>query len=224
MSDGAGGDSPCLLTRYEMTESEMRAAVAREDACRYIAACYYQPEPAFEEAGMFDSLLDAVTQVHADLVPHARKLGEEFRRSDTDELLLDYTRLFLGPTHTLAKPYGSVWLEGEKTLMGDTTMAILDLYREGGFDMDQEFKELPDHVAVELEFLYLLIFRQNEARLDGDDDRLNAMSDLKKRFLAAHLGRWVGPFTEAVGERAESVFYRELAGLTRLFVGMEAHG
>lgn len=207
-----------------MTESEMRAAVAREDACRYIAACYYQPEPAFEEAGMFDSLLDAVTQVHADLVPHARKLGEEFRRSDTDELLLDYTRLFLGPTHTLAKPYGSVWLEGEKTLMGDTTMAILDLYREGGFDMDQEFKELPDHVAVELEFLYLLIFRQNEARLDGDDDRLNAMSDLKKRFLAAHLGRWVGPFTEAVGERAESVFYRELAGLTRLFVGMEAHG
>ena len=52
-----------------MTESEMHAAVAREDACRYIAACYYQPEPAFAEEGMFNSLLEAVSLVDTDLVP-----------------------------------------------------------------------------------------------------------------------------------------------------------
>ena len=100
-------------------------------------------------------------------------------------------------------------------------MAILDLYREGGFEMDEEFRELPDHVAVELEFLYLLIFRQNEARRNADMDRLNAVTDLKRRFLAAHLGRWIGPFTEAVKGGAESVFYRQLAELTKLFVSME---
>ena len=212
---------PLFLTGSEMSESENLIALAREDVCRYIAACYYQPEPAFAQEGVFASLLNAASQVHPDLVPYALKLGEEFNCSATENLLLDYTRLFLGPSHILAKPYGSVWLEGEKTLMGDTTMAILDLYREGGFEMDEEFRELPDHVAVELEFLYLLIFRQNEARRNADMDRLNAVTDLKRRFLAAHLGRWIGPFTEAVKGGAESVFYRQLAELTQLFVSME---
>ncbi|MBI4754632.1 MAG: molecular chaperone TorD family protein [Betaproteobacteria bacterium] len=204
-----------------MTESEMRAAVAREDACRYLAACYYQPEPAFEEEGMFTSLLDAVSLVHADLVPCARKLGEEFRSTEPERLLLDYTRLFLGPSHILAKPYGSVWLEGEKTVMGDSTLAVLDLYREGGFDIDEEFRELPDHVAVELEFLYLLIFRENEARLQEDADKLNSVIDLRRRFLSQHLGRWIEPFTAAVRASAECDFYRQLAELTKAFIDLE---
>lgn len=201
-----------------MTEAEMRVAVAREDVCRYLAACYYEPEPAFEEEGMFKSLLDAAALVDPALVPLATNLGEEFRRSGIEELLLDYTRLFLGPVQILAKPYGSVWLEENKTLMGESTMAVLELYREADFDMDEEFRELPDHVAVELEFLYLLIFRENEARMSGDRARLGAMLDLQKRFLDRHLGRWIPKFTAAVGESAQCGFYRQLADLTESFV------
>lgn len=204
-----------------MKESENLAALAREDMCRYLAACYYQPEPAFANEGVFATLQNAASLIHPDMVPYARKLGDEFSSTATESLLLDYTRLFLGPSRILAKPYGSVWLEGEKTLMGDTTMAILDLYREGGFDIAEEFKELPDHVAVEMEFLYLLIFRQNEARVNGDRDQLDSVTELKTRFLAEHLGRWIGPFTEAVKSGAESVFYRQLADLTYLFVSRE---
>ena len=136
-------------------------------------------------------------------------------------MLLDYTRLFLGPSHILAKPYGSIWLEDEKTVMGDSTLAALALYNEGGFDIDEEFLELPDHIAVELEFLYLLIFRENEARMQGNSDRLNSVTDLKRRFLSQHLGRWVGPFTTAVMDSAESDFYRQLAKLTKAFVNLE---
>lgn len=204
-----------------MTESETRIALAREDVSRYLAACYYQPESAFAEEGVFTSLSNAASQVHPDMAPLARNLGEEFDSAGMEDLLLDYTRLFLGPMHILAKPYGSVWLEGDKTLMDDTTMAVLELYREGGFDIDEAFRELPDHVAVELEFLYLLIFRENEARLAGDADRLNSVIDLKRRFLDQHIGRWIGPFTSAVREGAQSDFYRHLAELTGLFVGME---
>ncbi|MDO8932212.1 MAG: molecular chaperone TorD family protein [Rhodocyclaceae bacterium] len=196
--------------------------MAREDACRYLAACYYQPETAFAEEKVFPSLLDAVARFDADLVPYARQLGAEFARARTEDLLLDYTRLFLGPMQILAKPYGSVWLEENKTLMGDTTMAVIALYQEGGFEIDEEFREVPDHIAVELEFLYLLIFQENEARSSGDAARLKAVADLKARFLDQHLGRWIGPFTEAVKGSAESVFYRQLAELTALFVGREA--
>lgn len=197
-----------------MNETEVRTALAREDVYRYIAACYYEPDPVFEEEGMFQSLLEAVSLAHPDLVPLAKTLGDEFRRTPINELLLDYTRLFLGPSHTLAKPYGSVWLEGDKTLMGDTTMAVLELYREGGFDVDEEFRELPDHIAVELEFLYLLVYREYEARLAEDPDRLVSATTLKKHFLSQHLGQWVTRFTDTVKAEAQSSFYQHLAQLT----------
>lgn len=204
-----------------MIYSEQNAAVAHEDLCRFIAACFYEPEPAFEEEGMFGSLLEAAKAVDEKLVPLAHKLGVAFRNTRIDDLLLDYTRLFLGPMNILAKPYGSVWLDEDKTLMGDSTMAVLELYREADFEMDEEFKELPDHIAVELEFLYLLIFQENEVRSSSDAERLEAVTDLKTRFLDQHLSLWIVPFSSAVKKNAESIFYRQLAELTELFVRLE---
>lgn len=204
-----------------MTESEMQAAVAREDLCRYLAACYYEPDAAFEAEGMFESLLHAANLIDGGLVPCAQLLGEQFRTTNIDALLLDYSRLFLGPMDILSKPYGSVWLDEEKTLMGESTMAVVELYREADFEMDEEFKELPDHIAAELEFLYLLIFRENEARRVGADEKRSALADLRKRFLSQHLAAWVTPFAAAIKGGAQCGFYRELADLTEKFVVLE---
>lgn len=204
-----------------MTETATRRALAREDLCRLLAACYYQPDPVFDEEGVFDTLLAAARLVDDALVPQAESLGDAFRTTDLPTLLLDYTRLFLGPVEILAKPYGSVWLDAKKELMGDSTVALLDLYREAEFEMDDEFKELPDHIAVELEFLYQLVFRENEARLSGDTNQLAATLSLQKRFLTQHLGAWAGHFTSAVQAGAQSRFYRTLAGLTADLISRE---
>lgn len=199
-------------------------AIAREDLCRLLAACYYQPGPEFAEEKVFDSMLGAATRIHPDLAAYARRLGEEFDTEGAENLLLDYTRLFLGPTQIIAKPYGSVWLERQDKLMGESTVKVLELYQECGFEMDEEFRELPDHIAAELEFLYLLIYRENEARRNGKPEALEAKAALRKRFLDEHLGRWVGPFTAAMRAGAQCAFYRVLAELTERFVRMEAHG
>ena len=50
-------------------------------------------------------------------------------------LLVDYARIFLGPTDALARPYGSIWMGGDG-LMQDSTMAVLALYQEGGFELE----------------------------------------------------------------------------------------
>ena len=205
-----------------MPDDAQELGTARANLCRLLAACYYQPGPEYAEEQVFDSMLDAAIRIHPDLAARARRLGEEFSAAGPDSLLLDYTRLFLGPSHIIAKPYGSVWLDGEETLMQDSTMAVLEMYQEGGFEIDEDFRELPDHIAAELEFLYLLIYRENEARRNDDPEALSAMTGLRKRFLDAHLGSWVGPFTAAVRAGAQSGFYRELAALTDRFVIMEA--
>lgn len=205
-----------------MTDHDAATATARADLCRFLAACYYQPAPEFSEEKLFDSMTDAAEQIDPALATHARGLGEHFTVEKVENLLVDYTRLFLGPTHILAKPYASVWLTGENTLMQDSTMAVLELYREGGFEIDESFRELPDHIAAELEFLYLLICRENDARFNGDASARAFIAALRKRFLDEHLGRWVRPFAAAVKVGAQSAFYRELAELTDRFVAIEA--
>lgn len=215
------GETLPLLAGLAMNEMEMRRAVAREDLCRLTAACYYEPDPAFEEAGLFDSLLAAARLVDDELVQRVQAMADSFRTTPANTLLLDYTRLFLGPMDILAKPYGSVWLTADKTLMGETSMAVLAMYEEGGLELDEEFRELPDHIAAELEFLYLLIFRESEAQRLGDKEEQNTVATLKQRFLQQHLGQWVRPFTAAMRANAQTPFYRNLSALTERLVGME---
>src|SRR3990172_6587583 len=164
-----------------MPHYDQEQGAARENLCRFLAACYYQPGPEYAEEKVFDSMLDAATRIHPDLAMHARRLGEEFSAAGPESLLVDYTRLFLGPTHIVAMPYGSVWLHGEKALMRDSTMAVQELYHESGFEIDEDFRELPNHIAAELEFLYLLIYRENEARRNDDPEALRAVTGLRKR-------------------------------------------
>jgi TorA maturation chaperone TorD len=204
-----------------MTDEHTTTAAARADLCRFLAGCYYQPAPEFSEENLFESMLAAATQVDPALEVRTRRLGRYFISEGIDNLLVDYARLFLGPSDILAKPYGSVWLTGEKTLMQDSTSAVSELYREAGFDLDQTFRELPDHIAAELEFLYLLIYRENEARFKEDVSGVQKVARLRTRFLNGHLGRWVSAFTAAIGAGARTGFYRELGELTNVFVALE---
>jgi TorA maturation chaperone TorD len=207
-----------------MEENVRMEGLAREDICRTLSACFYQPGPELREEQVFEKLARAAAFVEPALEEKARALGESFAAASLDDLLLDYTRLFLGPFDIRAKPYGSVWLEGERVVMGDTTMAVRELYAVGGFELAADFREVPDHVAAELEFLYLLVFKENEARRAGDAQAVTEAKELKRRFLGEHLGRWIAPFTAAVRQASGTDFYRQLAELTDAFVSAESSG
>jgi putative dimethyl sulfoxide reductase chaperone len=197
-------------------------AEARQELCRFLAGCYYEPGPEFAEERLFESMFEAAQRISPELAELAQRLGRAFEAADLQDLLVDYTRLFLGAPQALAKPYASVWLTAEPELMQDSAIELLRLYEQGGFEFDPGFRDLPDHVAVELEFLYLLSFQQNQAKARGDEQALQAVAVLRTAFLVGHLGRWLGGFTLAVHAHAQSDFYRELAELTELFVRLEA--
>ncbi|HEY0847945.1 MAG TPA: molecular chaperone TorD family protein [Noviherbaspirillum sp.] len=207
-----------------MSEYDPDEATAREDLCRFLSACFYEPCIEFAEENLFGSMLTAAARLHPDLADHARKLGAAFAAQDLQTLLVDYTRLFLGPVQALAKPYGSCWLSAPAQGENDPSLAVLDLYSAGGFEIAEEFRELPDQVAVELEFLYLLTFTRNEAQRAGQVDELSVAEQIERRFLNEHLGIWIGPFAAAIKSSAETAFYRQLAELTERFIRMEEAG
>ena len=205
-----------------MSTDDFDALAARADLCRLLAACFFEPGPEFAEEKLFDSLADAASRVDAALAEQARRLGDAYAAEDAQELLVDYTRLFLGPVEALAQPYGSVWLEQRQSLMQDSTLAVISLYEAGGVEVDEDFRDLPDHIVAELEFLYLLLFRRAEALRNEDAGAAARYAGLQRRFLDEHLGRWAPPFAAAMLEGAQTAFYRELAALTDLFVRSEA--
>lgn len=209
-----------------MSAYDPSRAQALADLCRFVAACYYQPAPEFNEERLFESIRTAAALVDPALADRAQGLGEAFAAQDLQTLLVDYTRLFLGPGQPLASPYGSSWLQrpvdGDADPDADPHGKPLALYHLGGFDLEPEFSDLPDHVAVELEFLYLLLFNQNQARATGNAEGLRGQQTLRARFLAEHLGQWAQPFVAAVQAGADSTFYRELGRFTARLLTLAA--
>ena len=205
-----------------MPTDDFETLAARADLARLLAACFYEPGPEFAEERLFVSMAQAAARIDPSLAEAAGRLGEAFAAGDPQELLVDYTRLFLGPTGALAQPYGSVWLEDGSSLMRESTVAVNALYDEGGFELAEDFRDLPDHVAAELEFLYLLLFRRAEAARNADPAAAERFAQTQRRFLDEHLGRWVAPFAAAIRDGAQTAFYRGLGGLAESFVRDEA--
>lgn len=193
-------------------------AAAQADLCRLLAACYYEPGPEFAEERLLDSIVDAARRIDPVLAAGAERLRTAFASETTDVLLVDYAHLFLGPVGTLAQPYESAWLKKESEAVMDSTQTLLELFADGGFEVDEELRDLPDHLAVELEFLYTLRFRIAAAVASGDQAAIDVARAQQWNLLEQHLGLWLGDFRQAVEAGAECRFYRELADLTARFV------
>ena len=194
-------------------------AGAREDFSRYLSACYYQPAPEFGEERLFDSLAAAATTIDPELAETARRLGQLFGKTDLETLLVDYTQLFIGPSQPAAMPYASFWLTRDPAERPAATEAVLAYYAEGGFDISEDFREFPDHVAAELEFLYLLIFSLNRSKNEEPLGDFGKLLILYRCFLETHLGAWIPDFAAAVDSSAQTEFYRLLARMTARFIG-----
>ncbi|MBI4362784.1 MAG: molecular chaperone TorD family protein [Euryarchaeota archaeon] len=133
-----------------------------------------------------------------------------------DVLAQDYNRLFYGPGRLLAPPYESIYRENR--VMGETTMAVARCYAEAGVSASEEFRNLPDHVAAELEFMACLCAAEEEALKNGGEESATGALRRQHRFLAGHLCRWLPLFAARIASAPGSGIYRELAGLAAEFV------
>ena len=106
-----------------------------------------------------------------------------------------YVRLFINALPQIpCPPYGSFYLEG--TLMGASTLRLRRLYGEYGF----ETEEMPDHIAVELEFMAALWSLPEHDLVKTDQD-----------FLRDQLKQWTPEFFSQIEKSDTMGFYKEVA-------------
>ena len=188
-------------------EELLRREEVRCESYRLLAQCYYLPD---------EKLIEALE--HSEELGRFRQAGNEntWTGSAIDSLTVDYTKLFMGPYQVLAPPYGSVYLENARIVMGDSTMDAKHRYQEAGLNLTM--KEPPDHVAIELEFMYFLVYREVEAIINDNETNIALYLKKQKDFLQNHLGKWVSEFTDNVSANTEMVFYQDVARITKSLV------
>lgn len=152
-------------------------------------------------------------------------LGGEFYEKSEDvlrqELAIEFTRLFYGPGRHIS-PHESVQLKrGSGTLWGEETVAVKRIIEAAGFDFEDEFNGIPDHISVELEFLAKLTHLEAEAWREGDCAAAGNALEWQHYFVARHAGKWMPGFCRKVSKDAGLPFYAVFASLLRQFLAGE---
>jgi len=199
------------------TEVFLAYETARGNVFRLLSECYLMPSQ--QMLGNIHDLAEMLKSVCPEVVPHIGQLKSVSRHGwDIEKINVDYARLFVGPYTLLAPPYGSVYLEGQRRVMGDTTLDVMQGYMEAGLSVSEDFRDAPDHISAELEFMYYLVHKEIEAVAGGAYMIAADYLEKQKCFLENHLGVWISKFSTRVMENAHTEFYRALGTVTAQFV------
>lgn len=175
------------------------AALPWSDLLHCLARAFLPPPADLTVGGWCDALAgdlaDLERELGLDLAAAIETLRREGSAPATDEpWLVQYSRLFLVPPVPVTLNTG-IYLEGG--LAGVSAQMMAQCYATAGFAQREAFRDLPDHVAMQLEFVAALFDRA--AR--GDSEALGQARD----FLAAFVDHWAQPLRQAC-ERAAAQY------------------
>jgi TorA maturation chaperone TorD len=191
----------------------------RGDCYRFLAACFYLPQKeVFAQENFLEDLTMSLKKVCPEAAPFCLKMQDSLTKYSDEDLSVEFAKLFVGPFELKAPPYGSVYLDRERRVMGDSTMEVIKAYQEQGLSIDDEFKEVPDHISVELEFMYYLIHKEVEALKKGDKKKALKWIEPQEAFFRTYLKPWVPAFCVRIKQGTDNRFYKALADCVSSFI------
>ncbi|CAM4443492.1 molecular chaperone TorD family protein [Vibrio agarivorans] len=119
-----------------------------------------------------------------------------------DTLNQDFFLLFEGGEIMVAPPWGSVYLDREEVIFGDSTVAYRQFLREHGIELDTGMREPEDQFGLMLFAVSQFLEQQTDITI-------------VKSLFADHLFPWCYRYLELVQEHALSNSYKQLAGLAQ---------
>jgi TorA maturation chaperone TorD len=139
-----------------------------------------------------------------------------------EDLAVEYALLFVGPGKHIP-PIAAFHLDQERsTLCGPSTEWVRAFVERMGFEYRPEHAELPDHLAVELEFMQHIADQQARALRDGDVEEARRLWEAQRTFVTDHMVRWLPIFCDEVVANATHAFYAQMAKLLRGFIAAES--
>lgn len=149
---------------------------------KVLSVLYKQPSEDFHY--YLTHLKISISNIYPQLLNDVEKLEFEFQKYDTKliNLEVEHAKLFVGPFDVLCPPYSSIYLNEGRAVFGESTLEAINAYNEAGIELSKEYKELPDHISTELEFIYFLYFSYH------DNPQFKYLQQIES-FIESHLGR-----------------------------------
>ena len=175
-------------------------------AFRILGALFYQPPAALRDTGLtgFLSSPDFPAGWPAGSPEQLEQLRAGFASAQAPEhdagLAREHQRLFVGPAALPAPPWGSVYLDEESVLFGDSTRALQAFAGRHGIALETGQREPLDHFGL----VCWLVAHAAEASDEA------AVHELLCEHLLPWSGRFLSLFEEA---SAGTPFYQAAAGL-----------
>lgn len=124
---------------------------------------------------------------------------------DDEALAIEYTRLFdVGASGPPCPLFGGLY-DGARM---KTMEEVIRFYEHFGLKTSQARRELPDHLATELEFLHFLSFSEAEALAAGADPE--PFRRAQRDFLARHPAKWVPELLQRIEQHQSMGYFYEL--------------
>lgn len=200
-------------------DCEVWRLLARAARSRFLATAFAYPEPS------------VLAELAAAPWPDAGEEPEGLRRAfgafrvacaAAEPASLQDQHLSLFDRQVLCSPYETSYGDGRR--LGGKPVELADIsgfYGAFGLEPSRSHRQMPDHIAVELEFMSVLCLKEAYALFHGLAEERDVTREAQGKFLADHLGRWAGGLTEALEAAAEGAFFKALADLLREFVSEE---
>ena len=148
-------------------------------------------------------------------------LSSAFSAANATRLTREYVRVF---GHTVSKecpPYETQY--GVPHLF-EQTRALADLagfYRAFGLEVRPRAGERLDHLAIELEFMHVLTYKEAYALENHGATRADLCREAQEKFLGEHLGTWFDDFAARLSERGGTGPYALYAEALRGYLADE---
>jgi TorA maturation chaperone TorD len=195
-------------------------SAAHQSLYRFLAACFARPlAPHEREAASVAGIADT------DAWPRDGELSAVLQNltseSDPHACEQEFMELFKVPGGRYVAPYESVFrdvreIEGQRVgglLLGQSAVDVQKWYRLAALEFKDDCKELPDHIAIELEYLAHLCGKEREFAAAGDESHRRRAQEMQRDFLAAHVCSWIGALRDRIAQKARGAFYRAVADM-----------
>lgn len=164
---------------------------------------FFQDDPA-ERSDAYRLLADLFSKHPQDddleVIKRDLELGSG---ENAAEILDEFNSLLRYPGGKLA-PIESLYSEAVDV---DIVTSVSGFYASAGLMIEEEFEAPPDHLSLELLFISYLV----------DTEDLTMMEN----FLDEHIMNWVPYYCKELKRQAQTVFYGEIADITRNFLESE---
>ncbi|OBX05243.1 hypothetical protein QV06_03290 [Gallibacterium genomosp. 3] len=120
--------------------------------------------------------------------------------TQTKDISEQFQRQFIGPNALPAPPWGSVYLDKEAVIFGDSLLQLRDFMRKYGIKAELNENVPEDHIGLMLMFAAYIA---------------DTRPDILPEYLSKHLFSWVWRYLELLSEQQDSPFYQGLALVTK---------